>query len=56
MHRNKLVVVGVGHVGSYVLADAMKIGLFAEIGVIDVLANVAHGEADRKSTRLNSSH
>ncbi len=45
MHRNKLVVVGVGHVGSYVLADAMKIGLFAEIGVIDVLANVAHGEA-----------
>ncbi|NLH83189.1 MAG: L-lactate dehydrogenase [Phyllobacteriaceae bacterium] len=45
MHRNKLVVVGVGHVGSYVLADAMKIGLFAEIGVIDVLGDVAHGEA-----------
>jgi L-lactate dehydrogenase len=45
MHRNKLVVVGVGHVGSYVLADAMKIGLFAEIGVIDVLSDVARGEA-----------
>lgn len=45
MHRNKLVIVGVGHVGSYVLADAMKIGLFAEIGVIDLLNTVAYGEA-----------
>lgn len=45
MGRNKLVVVGVGHVGSYVLADAMKMGLFAEIGVIDILENVAYGEA-----------
>ena len=45
MHKNKLVVVGVGHVGSYVLADAMKTGLFAEIGVIDLLNNVAYGEA-----------
>jgi len=45
MHKNKLVVVGVGHVGSYVLADAMKTGLFAEIGVIDILENVAYGEA-----------
>lgn len=45
MHRNKLVVVGVGHVGSYVLADAMKTGLFAEIGVVDILENVAYGEA-----------
>ncbi|RXJ66383.1 L-lactate dehydrogenase [Halarcobacter ebronensis] len=45
MHINKLVVVGVGHVGSYVLADAMKIGLFGEIGVIDILKNVAYGEA-----------
>lgn len=45
MHKNKLVVAGVGHVGSYVLADAMKIGLFAEIGVIDILENVAYGEA-----------
>lgn len=45
MHKNKLVVVGVGHVGSYVLADAMKTGLFAEIGVIDILESVAYGEA-----------
>lgn len=45
MHKNKLVVVGVGHVGSYVLADAIKTGLFAEIGVIDILENVAYGEA-----------
>lgn len=45
MYKNKLVVVGVGHVGSYVLADAMKTGLFAEIGVIDILENVAYGEA-----------
>ncbi len=45
MKKNKLVVVGVGHVGSYVLADAMKTGLFAEIGVIDVLEDVAYGEA-----------
>jgi L-lactate dehydrogenase len=45
VHTNKLVVVGVGHVGSYVLADAMKTGLFGKIGVIDVLKNVAYGEA-----------
>ncbi|WP_331774315.1 lactate/malate family dehydrogenase [Sulfurospirillum sp. 1612] len=45
MHINKLVVVGVGHVGSYVLADAMKVGLFGEIGVIDILEDVAYGEA-----------
>ncbi len=45
MHSNKLVVVGAGHVGSYVLADAMKTGLFAGIGVIDILENVARGEA-----------
>jgi L-lactate dehydrogenase len=45
VHTNKLVVVGVGHVGSYVLADAMKTELFGKIGVIDLLKNVAHGEA-----------
>ncbi|MBF4695589.1 lactate/malate family dehydrogenase [Fusibacter ferrireducens] len=45
MNKNKLVVVGLGHVGSYVLADAMKMGLFAEIGTIDILENVAFGEA-----------
>ncbi len=41
----KLVVVGVGHVGSYVLADAMKLGLFGEIALIDSNAEVARGEA-----------
>ena len=45
MHKNKLVVVGVGHVGSYVLADAMKIGLFSEIVVIDKEKDIAYGEA-----------
>jgi len=45
MKRNKLAVVGVGHVGSYVLADAMKLGLFAEIAVIDADKDVAYGEA-----------
>ncbi|NYB73685.1 L-lactate dehydrogenase [Sedimentibacter hydroxybenzoicus DSM 7310] len=45
MHKNKLVIVGVGHVGSCVLADAMKMGLFAEIGLIDILKNVSFGEA-----------
>ncbi|MEN1966647.1 L-lactate dehydrogenase [Lentibacillus sp. N15] len=45
MKRNKLVIVGVGHVGSYVLADAMKVGLFSEIAVIDSDKDVAYGEA-----------
>ncbi|WP_379971497.1 L-lactate dehydrogenase [Ectobacillus sp. sgz5001026] len=45
MNRNKLDVVGVGHVGSYVLADAMKLGLFAEIAVIDKDNDAAYGEA-----------
>src|SRR5699024_11768638 len=34
-----------GHVGSYVLADAMKMGLFSEIVVIDQDKSVAFGEA-----------
>lgn len=45
MKSLKLVVVGVGHVGSYVLADAMKLGIFGEIGVIDLDKSVASGEA-----------
>ncbi|WP_066288213.1 L-lactate dehydrogenase [Bacillus sp. FJAT-29937] len=45
MKKNKLVIVGVGHVGSYVLADAMKLGLFSEIAVIDSREDVAFGEA-----------
>lgn len=42
---HKLVVCGVGHVGSYVLADAMKMNLFGEIATVDIAENVAHGEA-----------
>lgn len=45
MKTNKLAVIGVGHVGSYVLADAMKIGLFSEIVVIDKDKDIAFGEA-----------
>ncbi|WP_156289432.1 L-lactate dehydrogenase [Oceanobacillus salinisoli] len=45
MKNNKLAIVGVGHVGSYVLADAMKMGLFSEIVVIDKDKDVAFGEA-----------
>lgn len=45
MKNTKLAIVGVGHVGSYVLADAMKIGLFSEIVVIDKDKDVAFGEA-----------
>lgn len=45
MRKSKLVVAGVGHVGSYVLADAMKLGLFSEIAVIDINEKVAYGEA-----------
>lgn len=45
MNKNKLVIIGLGHVGSYVLADAMKLGLFAEIAVIDRDQDIAYGEA-----------
>lgn len=45
MKNKKLAIVGVGHVGSYVLADAMKTELFSEIVVIDKDKDVAHGEA-----------
>jgi len=45
MKNNKLAVIGTGHVGSYVLADAMKTELFSEIVVIDKDKDVAFGEA-----------
>src|SRR5699024_12856278 len=45
MKQRKLAVIGVGHVGSYVLADAMKTNLFSESVVIDKDKDVAHGEA-----------
>lgn len=45
MHTSKLVVVGLGHVGSQVLADAMKLNLFGEIATIDSREQAAYGEA-----------
>src|SRR5690625_2741764 len=45
MKQKKLAIIGVGHVGSYVLADAMKMNLFSEIVVIDKDKDLAHGEA-----------
>lgn len=42
---NKLVVIGLGHVGSYVLSYAMASGLYAEIATIDTKPGVALGEA-----------
>src|SRR5699024_8515475 len=45
MLNNKLAIIGVGHVGSYVLSDAMKPGLFSEIVVINQNKDIAFGEA-----------
>lgn len=45
MHTSKLVVVGVGHVGSYVLSYAMDSGLYSEIATIDINPGVSKGEA-----------
>src|SRR5699024_12710880 len=45
MSTNKLVIVGDGNVGSYVLEDAMIIGLFSEIVVISQDQGIAFGEA-----------
>lgn len=42
---HKLVIVGLGHVGSNVLVDAMKTELFGEIVTIDKDSALAHGEA-----------
>lgn len=42
---HKLVIIGLGHVGSSVLSDAIKTDLFGEIVTIDKDEKVAHGEA-----------
>mgnify|MGYP000144807460 CR=1 FL=1 len=42
---HKLVILGLGHVGSAVLARALSSRLFAEIVTVDILENVSHGEA-----------
>ncbi|MBV7293218.1 lactate/malate family dehydrogenase [Corynebacterium sp. TAE3-ERU16] len=55
-HVNKLVIVGLGHVGSYVLADAVASGLYGEIALIDTADGVAIGEAldQHHATALNT--
>ena len=55
-HVNKLVIVGLGHVGSYVLADAVASGLYGEIALIDTADGVALGEAldQHHATALNT--
>lgn len=56
MRKQKLVVVGIGHVGASVLSDAMKLGLFSEIALIDIKEDVARGEAldQTHATPLNT--
>lgn len=49
-HKNKLVIVGAGMVGSAVLNTVLSLGLFAEIVMIDKNREKARGEA------LDSSH
>ena len=44
MHSTKLVVVGLGHVGSSVVTFAMASGLYSEIAVIDTKEGLALGE------------
>lgn len=50
LKRSKLVIVGVGHVGSAVLNCALSFNLAAEIALIDIIQDKAHGEA------LDSNH
>lgn len=45
MKKNKLAIIGLGHVGSAVLARAIACQLAAEIVCIDINEKVAHGEA-----------
>lgn len=45
MKTHKLAVIGVGHVGSHVLANAVKSDLFSDIVVIDPRGQIAFGEA-----------
>ena len=45
MKMSKLAIIGLGHVGSAVLAQAMAMNLASEIVCIDINEKVAHGEA-----------
>lgn len=44
-HGPRLVVIGLGHVGSQVLTEAVRAGIFAEIVTIDKKDGTAYGEA-----------
>jgi len=45
MIQTKLVLVGIGHVGSQVLTDCSHLNLFSDIALIDTKKNLAAGEA-----------
>lgn len=45
MRQTKMVLVGVGHVGSQVLTDCSHLNLFSDIALIDTKGNLAAGEA-----------
>lgn len=45
MNQNKLVIIGVGHVGSQALTEVLHLQLFAKIALIDSQDKVAEGEA-----------
>ncbi|MCI6206346.1 MAG: L-lactate dehydrogenase [Corynebacterium glucuronolyticum] len=44
-HGPRLVIIGLGHVGSQVLTEAVRAGIFAEIVTIDKKDGTAYGEA-----------
>lgn len=44
-HGPRLVIIGVGHVGSQVLTEAVRAGIFSEIVTIDKKEGTAYGEA-----------
>lgn len=45
LQGHSLAIIGCGHVGSYVLTEAMASGLFAKVVVVDKERSVAYGEA-----------
>ena len=51
---SKLAIIGLGHVGSAVLAQAMAMNLASEIVCIDINEKVAHGNRYTYSARYES--
>ena len=52
----KVTVIGAGNVGASIAFTLAIKGLCSELLLVDINKPKAKGEADRKSTRLNSSH